>query len=90
MVVVRIELWPGGDREKASPLGVVFIANDATGNEAWGAYDVTLSHAGKFFGRRGAYRRGRVEGFRRTLSPYHLVARALAACGIPVPRKRAK
>ncbi len=79
MVVVRIELWPGGDREKARPLGLAFISNDETGNTAAGNYDVHLAHSGHYWGRRGIWKQGQVKGWNRQLSPYHLVVEALKA-----------
>jgi hypothetical protein len=27
VIVVKVEMWPGGDAEKAEPLGIVAIAN---------------------------------------------------------------
>lgn len=82
MVVVRIELWSGGSQKEARTIGIVTIANDGEGDAEIGNYDVSLSHAGRFFGRPGAWKTGRVSGFRRSLSPYHLLLRALRACSI--------
>lgn len=82
MIVVKIELWPGGDKEKARPLGVVTLFNDGTGDRATGNYNVIASHAGKFFGKKKEpYKKGRVVGFLRNLSPYRLLFRALKALG---------
>ena len=79
-VVVKIELWPGGDEKKAIPLGGLTICNDGTGTSKVGNYDVEASHAGKYFGkRREPYKRGHVSGFGRHLSPYRLLFRALKA-----------
>jgi hypothetical protein len=82
MVVVRIELWPDGDKEKARDLGLVIIRNDGTGDDEIGAYEVVVARGGRFFGKEGAWKKGHLDRFIRKLSPYHLVARALAACGI--------
>jgi len=79
MVVVKIELWPGGDPSKARPLGEMRISNDGTGTEERGNYDVELAHAGKYYGRPGNWKTGRAMGYLRTLSPYHLVQLALNA-----------
>ncbi len=85
MVVVKIELWPHGDQTKSRTLGVMSIANDGTGSVEQGNYKAELSHAGVYYGRKpGAWKRGMVLGYRRTLSPYHLVSMALKACGIIV------
>jgi len=82
MVVVKIELWPHGDESKARPLGVMHISNDRTGTNEIGNYDVELKHAGSYFGKPGNWRTGKISGFLRSLSPYHLVAMALKACRI--------
>lgn len=79
MMVVKIELWPGGDENLAKPIGEIRIINDATGTGERGNYEVELAHAGKFYGRPGHYKTGNVRGFLRTLSPYHLLQMALNA-----------
>ncbi len=79
MVVVKIELWPGGDQSKARTLGMAMITNDGSGDVATGSYDVELSHSGRYFGRPGCWRRGEVKNHDRQLSPYHLVLSALRA-----------
>ena len=79
MIVVRIEIWPKDDQEKARLLGVCSIANDLTGNLKHGNYDVRLSHAGKFRMKKGIWKKGRVGHHLRKLSPYHLVCKALQA-----------
>ena len=38
MIVVRIELWPGGDKARKRDLGTMVIENDRTGTEAIGNY----------------------------------------------------
>lgn len=43
MIVIRAELWPGGDKERASPLGTCVIVNDGTGSLTRGNYRVRLS-----------------------------------------------
>lgn len=79
-VVVKIELWPGGDERKARPLGCLTIVNDGTGTGKVGHYDVEASHAGVYLGKRKEpYKTARVSGFARHLSPYRLVCRALQA-----------
>jgi hypothetical protein len=82
MIVVKVELWPFGDEDKARLLGVLMIANDGTGDNKKASYEVQASHAGKYFGKRKEpYKTGRVEGFLRSLSPYRLIFRALKALG---------
>lgn len=44
MIVVRIEMWPKGDRKRARLLGLVNIINDGTaGNGDIGHYDVGVA-----------------------------------------------
>lgn len=82
MLVVKIERWPHGDASRRKVIGQMTIANDGTGDSSFGNYDVKLSHSGSYVDRPGTYRQGKVARFRRTLSPYHLVARCLSACKI--------
>lgn len=82
MIVVKIELWPHGDQSQAKQIGWVDIANDGTGDVVESSYKVSVRHGGKYFGKAGFYRIGKVNAFKRELSPYHLVSRALQACGI--------
>lgn len=77
MVVVKVELWPGGDESQARMIGVAKIVNDNTGDDRTGNYNVELSHSGKYFGRPGVWKRGRVTDYPRMLSPYNLVFAAL-------------
>ena len=42
MIYVRIELWPHGFESEAKVLGRAYIANDGTGTEKRGNYDVIL------------------------------------------------
>ena len=80
MVVVKIELWPGGMEEKARILGICSISNDLSGNKDFGNYKVELSHAGKYILRKGMWKKGQLKHHRRSLSPYHLVYAAIKAC----------
>ena len=78
MIVVNIELWPYGDKIHKRNIGHIFITNDGTGTTEHGNYDVGLSHAGIYYGKKkGFWKKGKVENFLRILSPYHLVLRAL-------------
>ena len=91
MLYVRIELWPGGDRERASLLQELVIANDGTGNQLVGNYRGRLSHATTFKGNgfenprlpkaAETYKEGRVNAFPRRWSPSRLVAKMLASMG---------
>lgn len=99
MLYVRIELWPSGDRAKARLLQEVTIVNDETGDQQIGNYNATLSHCTLYRGegfadparpaRAEVWRRGRVEGFLRKLSPAELSLRALASVfGVDLARRR--
>lgn len=77
MLVIKLELWPQGDQAKARPMGEIRIANDGSGTPEKGNYRVELSHSGMYVGKRGVYRRGRVEGFPRRASVYEILRRAL-------------
>ena len=80
MLVVRIELWPHGDRQRSKTLAVMTISNDGTGTTDFGNYLVALGHVTdtpEHLRRGGCYKVGKVIGFMRSLSPYHLVLRAL-------------
>jgi hypothetical protein len=79
MVVVKIEIWPHGDESKAREIGRAKIANDNSGTSALGNYEIELSHSGAYAGRPGVWKRGRLSGFFRRSSPYHLVMLALGA-----------
>ncbi len=61
MIVVTIEMVPGGDNSKAHVLHVGAITNDATATRTRGNYDFTLSKRGG----PATYKKGRVEGFAR-------------------------
>ena len=41
-IVVKLELWPGGDKERARTMGILIIANDGTGTASRGNYDYQL------------------------------------------------
>lgn len=82
MVVVKVELWPGGDQSQKRDIGCIMIANDGSGDHETGSYEAAIAHGGAYFGKPGVYKQGKVTGFNRKLSPYHLLARVLKACGI--------
>ena len=88
MIVVRIELWPFGDPEKARLLCICKIVNDLSGDLKHGNYNVELSHAGKYIDKKGVWKTGRIEHHKRSLSPYHLVYKALKACLWPEKKKK--
>lgn len=76
MVVVTIELWPGGFRDGARLLGRMEIVNDCTGTATRGNYTVRLYR----FDGKTVWRTARVEGFARVArGGYDLLQLALAA-----------
>ena len=79
MIVIKIELWPHGIRKKSREIGRIVIANDGTGTPTKGNYKVSLSHAGSYAKKVGAWKSGKITGHLRKLSPYHLVQSAIAA-----------
>jgi hypothetical protein len=79
MIVVRVELWPGGDRSKAESLGEAVIINDGSGTATQGNYHFALSRRGQT-AKDQAWRDGQVRGFpRKRLGGWDLVYRALHA-----------
>ncbi len=79
MIVAKIEMWPGGNANRARDLGVIEIANSG-GDHAHGDYDVQLQKSPEYARRPGIWKRGAVQRFPRLrLGPYDLLLRALAA-----------
>lgn len=76
MIVVKVELWPGGKEDRKTSLGMAFIVNDRTGTRTHGNYTVML---GKIKDATQAYRIGRVVGWARRGSPWNLLMLAIAA-----------
>lgn len=80
MVVINIELWPLGNKTNKRNLGTIVISNDGTGTTHSGNYNVVLSHSGIYYGKKKEpWKTGKVKGFARSLSPYHLLLKALQA-----------
>jgi hypothetical protein len=65
MIVVRMELWPGGDKARAEDLGIMQITNDETGTADEGNYMYLILKSPKYAQRPGIWRQGRIEGFPR-------------------------
>ena len=60
MIVVTVEMWPGGRKRDKRMLGRALIANDGTGSDNTGNYSYKLyDKAGR------KYKSGKVVGFRR-------------------------
>lgn len=84
MIVVRMELWPGGDQSRAQDLGVAVIANEGeSAMDSHPAYSVRLLKAAKFSKRPGeVWRAGKVPAYPRAgkrWGPWELLALALEA-----------
>jgi len=78
MIVVNIELWPHGSKDRSKTIGNLVIVNDGTGNVEHGNYNVALSHAGIYYGKKKEpWKTGSVKNHKRMLSPYHLVYKAI-------------
>lgn len=75
MLVLRLERWPKGDARKAESLGEIRIANDMTGTDGVGNYQVTFKLP------TGDPTFATINNFRRDASPrraWQLVLHALA------------
>jgi hypothetical protein len=71
MLVVKLELWPHGDQGKARLLGELHIANDVTGTEKVGSYNVWMRTE------TGGAEVGRVRRHQRKLGAWELARKAL-------------
>lgn len=75
MLVVKIELWPGGVEEEAQTVGLMQIINDDSGSYGQGNYDARILQWQRS---NKSWKEGRVEAFPRAkLSHWDLVYRAL-------------
>lgn len=72
MIVIKIEMWPKGEKSKAYPLGVMAIANEG-GSLSVGNYSfIATDRAGR------PWKEGKLEGFpRKRLGAYDLIFRCL-------------
>lgn len=97
MIRVIVDLVPHGDESRTRRIGLIEIANDATGNNVIGNYSVAMTTAEPH---ENAYRRGiaiteaadpnevrtaAVTGFERVRGVYALLYRALEALGADQP-----
>lgn len=96
MLVVKIEMWPQGDKSKAQLMEQAYIFNDGgTKADTHGDYTVQLLKSPRFMKGKGLpecpsqvtadslFKRGRVNGFQRSFSVWELLAQALKSCGYP-------
>jgi hypothetical protein len=83
MIIVRVELWPGGDANRARLLGLGKIENVGNGSDARGNYAAALVGATSAgvtpaVAARPPFRSVRVEGFpRQQLCAWDLLFRVL-------------
>ena len=75
MLIVKVELWPGGVEEAAEVIDIMQIINDGTGSYGQGNYDVRIIKRDSS----NTWKSGRVEGFPRARfnTSWDLVYRAL-------------
>ena len=73
-IVVKLELWPGGDQELARTIGALLIVNDGSGTYNRGNYDYKL--IGKQAALKGSP--GRIENYpKQRKHAWELVRRIL-------------
>jgi len=83
MIVIKVELWPGGSEKNAQEIGRTYIANDGSGDEDRGNYNGYVCRRGtKERPPNGTYtREGRVEDYpRKSYNVWRLVIRMLKKC----------
>jgi hypothetical protein len=74
MLVVKLEVWPGGDEKASTEIGRLEISN-LSGLAPVSDYDVRLTNRGEY----ACNAVGHVEGHERSLGAWALVRRALEA-----------
>lgn len=76
MIVIRVELWPGGDASRAEDLGTAHIANESSLADT-STYSVRLLKGKRYSSRPGGvWRTGEVRGYPRTstqIGPWELL-----------------
>lgn len=83
MIVVKVEMYPQGQKEGAYLLCCATIANDGTGDETTGNYEFALSYQTNLTSRRGSWRTGHVAGFpRKGRGVWDLLYRVLCSAGM--------
>lgn len=65
MIVIKIEIWPGGFEQYAKELYRGFIWNDATGTPEKGNYKVELNKKGQKIKGKGVWKSWSFKGFER-------------------------
>lgn len=85
MIVVKVEMWPGGDESKRYELGRTYIYNDGGGTGKRGNYEVRVCRKGSFtpdarkiVSGKGFTRTGRVDNWpRKSYNIWRLILRCL-------------
>jgi hypothetical protein len=79
MVVVKIELWPGGSEEHKEEIGSMKITNKgATEDGKFGRYFYELFKSKKYSKSEGVWKKGEMHWFPRlTRGPYDILYRVL-------------
>jgi hypothetical protein len=81
VIVVKVEMWPGGDESRAYELGSAVIVNDGKGTPDRGNYTAGF-HRGAGKATRRTTKFGEVKDFpRKSLNVWHLIARCLKEAG---------
>ena len=77
MLVIKVELWPGGEEEASQTVGIMQIVNDESGSYGKGNYDTRILKWEKI---NESWKEGHGEGFPRAkLGHWDLVYRALGS-----------
>lgn len=82
MIVVKIEMWPGGNKLRCHEIGRMYIANDGSGSGDRGNYDAVVCRRGTtenpMEGNVKPTRTGRVVDYPRTsYNVWRLISRCL-------------
>lgn len=78
MLVIKIELWPGGDEDLAQELHRGYIWNDATGTLDKGNYQAQFLEKGKKLKGKSIWKKGEIKNFpRKRLLAWDLLALTL-------------
>lgn len=83
MIVVRMELWPGGDESRKKTLGIATICNEGgTVSDTHPPYSVKIMKSPMYAKSPGVWKRGIVKAYPReskNWGPWELLALALHA-----------
>ena len=78
MIVVKIEIHPGGSEENKHLEGMILVANDGTGDSHLGNYNYAITHTGVHKREKDiVYKSGKIMKFERRRGVYALLRRIL-------------